>query len=165
LRHIIVGVDTGKTVAISCLDLDGKLVYSAHMKSGGEEWIISNIRKAGIPSIIATDKKTLGEMIRRINSVFNAILFMPKSNIMLEEKRQVAHEKAIKDPHERDAYVAAIKAYNYYANKLKQAQHKAEEKKVENIDEVLAKVIRKYSIEEAIDNKDSKRLLNKKVWG
>lgn len=165
LVHIIVGVDTGKTVAISCLGLDGRIVYSAHMKSGGEAWIISSIRKVGVPSVIASDKKTRGEMIRRINSVFNSVLFMPKDNIMLEEKRQAAHERLIKDQHERDAYVAAIKAYNYYANKLKQAKHKAEEKKAEDIDEVLAKVIKKYSISEAIENKNPGRLSNRNVWG
>ena len=141
--HIIVGVDTGKTVAVSCLDLDGNLVYSAHMKSGGESWIISSIRGIGIPSIIASDKKTRGEMVRRINSAFNAVVFMPKDNIMLGEKRQLARTKSIKDAHERDAYVAAIKAYNYYANKLKQAKHKAKEKYAINVDEIMAKVIKK----------------------
>jgi predicted RNase H-like nuclease (RuvC/YqgF family) len=163
--HIIVGVDTGKTVAVSCLSLDGNLVYSAHMKSGGESWIVSAIRNIGIPSVIASDKNTKGEKIRKINSAFNAVLFMPKDNIMLGEKRELAHAQSIKDPHERDAYVAAIKAYNYYANKLKQAKRKAEEKYADDIDEVLAKVIKKYSISEAIENKNPKRLSNKNVWG
>ncbi|MCL5101985.1 MAG: DUF460 domain-containing protein [Candidatus Marsarchaeota archaeon] len=163
--HIIAGVDTGKTVAVSCLDLNGSLIYSNHMKSGGEAWIIKSLRETGIPSIIASDKRTRGEMIRKIGSAFNAVLFMPKENIMLVEKRQFAHMKSIKDPHERDAYVAAIKAYNYYANKLKQAKHKAKGKDLADIDEILSKVIMKYSISEAMANKKPNRLSKKNVWG
>ncbi len=162
---MIVGVDTGKTVAVSCISLSGASIYSAHMKSGGIPWLVSTIEKVGIPSVIASDKNFRGETIHKINSAFNSILFMPKGNIPMIEKRQLAHEKSIKDPHERDAYIAAIKAYNYYANKLKQAEHIAKQKNIKDVDLVLAKVIKKYSISEAINNKEAKRLSDKNLWG
>ncbi len=163
--HIIAGVDTGKTVAVACIDLEGRLLHSAHMKNGGEQWIISSIRSTGVPSVIASDKSTKGGMVRKISSAFNAVLFMPKENIPVVEKRQFAYMESLKDPHERDAYVAAIKAYNYYVNKLKQAKHKAEERNIKDIDTILAKVIMKYSINEALENKSQNRLHSKNVWG
>ncbi|MCL4371782.1 DUF460 domain-containing protein, partial [Candidatus Marsarchaeota archaeon] len=119
MAHIIVGVDTGKTVAIACLSLEGKMLLTAHMKNGGIQWLINEIRETGTPSVIASDKKDRGDTIRRVNSAFNAILFMPKSDISMAEKKSAARTATIKDQHERDAYVAAVKAYNYYANKLK----------------------------------------------
>ncbi len=154
--HIIVGIDTGKTMAFTCLSLDGKLVKTNHMASSGLEWIIDAIGNIGIPSIIACDREP-NHIIKKIGAAFNAQVFYPKKEISIEEKMEIAKPFGITNPHERDACAAAVKAYNAYANKLKQTEHIARSNKVKEIDDIQAKVIEKYSIEEAISGKKANR--------
>jgi predicted RNase H-like nuclease (RuvC/YqgF family) len=156
--HLIVGIDTGKTVAIACLDLNGSLVHSSHAASAGIGWLVSSIRAAGVPDIIATDKPDTGsDIIKKVNAAFNSTLYFPRRNIPLREKKLAAKAKQIKNPHERDAYMAALKAYNAYANKLNQAEHLAREQNFADIDVLKSKVIHRYSIDEAVRNRKAHR--------
>jgi predicted RNase H-like nuclease (RuvC/YqgF family) len=124
---------------------------------GGMDWLTSTINGIGTPVIVAGDKPEPSAIIKKINTVFNAKLFSPERDFKIEEKRIAARQIGIKDVHERDAYVAAISAYNSYANKFKQIEHIANEKDYKNIEEIKAKVVSKYSINEALGNKKSGR--------
>lgn len=157
LAHLIVGIDSGKTAAIACLSLDGKLVGIMHMVSGGIPWILESIRVIGTPSIIATDRKIPGDTVRKINAAFNARLYLPPSDISIMEKRELARKTGIKDVHERDAYAAAVRAYHAHANKLNQAEHISRERKVQDIDRIKARIIQRYSISEAILGRKANR--------
>jgi predicted RNase H-like nuclease (RuvC/YqgF family) len=53
--------------------------------------------------------------------------------------------------------VAAISAYRAYSNKFNQIEHIAQRNMYENIDEIKAKVVGRYSISEAIGNKKANR--------
>jgi len=161
--HIIVGVDTGKTSAIACLSLDGKLLYSAHKRQADESWFISMIHSIGMPVIIASDKtRPTNNNIRKINATFNATIFYPEKVITQKEKKQLAKVTGLKDQHERDAYSAALKAYNAHSNKLRQAERIASSMHISNTDAIKAKVIKRYSVKEAIENRVAHRLANKK---
>jgi uncharacterized protein len=155
--HLIVGIDTGKTVAYACLDLDGKLVRTSHASSLGQDWLIDSIGRIGIPSIIACDRQP-NDIVRKICSAFNAKLYYPNKEMGIDEKREMARPFGISNPHERDACAAAVKAYKAYTNKLRQAEHIARAQKVREIDKIKAKVIERYSIEEAITGKEANRL-------
>jgi hypothetical protein len=155
--YIIVGIDPGKTSAVAAVDLNGKLIRSAHKTFAGADWLISEIRSVGIPVIIAGDNPEASPMVRRINASFNAKLFTPSRELPVEEKRGIAKGSYIKDPHERDAYAAAVKAYRNYTNKFKQAEHIARGISFENVDMVKAKVVGRYSISEAIENRKANR--------
>jgi len=154
--YLIVGIDPGKTTGIACLDLNGKLVLAKHMQFAGAEWITSTISKAGTPVIIASDKRNASETVRKINATFSSRLFCPGRELKIKEKRAAAKGATIKDPHERDAYVAAISAYRAYANKFKQIEHMALER-MSDAERVKAKVVGKYSISEAIENRKANR--------
>lgn len=157
--HLIVGIDTGKTVAIACLDLNGSLVYSSHAAGAGLTWLVGTIRSVGVPDVIATDKPDTGsEIVKKVNAAFNSVLYFPRKNIMLREKKVIAKARNIKNPHERDAYVAALKAYNAYANKLNQAEHLGRAHNFGDIDALKSKVIHRYSIDEAVRNRKAHRL-------
>ncbi len=155
MNHLIVGIDCGKTSAIACLDLDGRIVRMAHKRFAGEGWIISELSRTGIPSVIATDRKIPGRAIKRINAAFNARLFYPESDMTTEEKMRLVKDKGIQNRHEQDAYSAAIKAYNSYSNKLKQVSHIVGPGA--DAEGIKAKVIRKFSVREAILNKNPNR--------
>ncbi len=154
--HLIVGIDTGKTVAYVCLDLNGKLIHSSHAASLGPDWLIESIGKLGVPSIIACDREP-NDIVRKIGTSFNAKLYHPSKEVSIDEKREMAKPFGISNPHERDACAAAVKAYKAYTNKLRQAERIAKEENIPEIDLIKAKVIEKYSIEEAISNKEANR--------
>ncbi len=154
--HLIVGLDTGKTSAFVCLNLDGHMVQAGHKTFAGVEWLIDAIGRTGVPSIIACDKEP-NEVARKVCAAFNAKLFYPQKMISIEEKRNLAKPHGIKNQHERDAYSAAIKAYNAHANKLNQAEHVARAMNANDIDAIKAKIIEKYSMDEALSNKAANR--------
>ncbi len=151
------GIDSGKTSAVVCLTLDGRLILSTHRSSAGMPWIIESIREVGIPSIIASDKKNGTALAKKLNALFNSRLYLPERDISVEEKREIARRSGIKDPHERDACSAAIKAYNTYANKLNQAEHISRLRMVDDIDRIKAKIIDRQSISEAISGRGANR--------
>jgi len=155
--HIIVGLDPGKTIALACIDLNGRLLMHTHRKFADAGWVVSTIEKVGTPSIIATDKKRAGEEIRKINAIFNSRIFTPEKDLTLEEKRQLIKGTKLYNQHELDAYAAALKAYNIHSSKLKQAEHKVRTAGIDSSDIIKAKVIAKYSISEALLNKRSNR--------
>ncbi len=155
--YLIAGIDPGKTCGMACLDLNGNLVFKDHKTFGGADWIINTLNRVGTPVVIASDRTEASPIVRRINSAFNSKLFCPNREIRLAEKRTTAKSLGIKNPHERDAYVAAINAYNSYANKFKQIEHMAVQNELMNIEEIKAKVVGKYSIREAVENRKANR--------
>jgi predicted RNase H-like nuclease (RuvC/YqgF family) len=154
--HLIVGIDPGKTSAIACLDLSGRLVYATHKTFAGVDWFVEEISRVGIPSVIACDREP-GEMARKISAAFNVGIHSPQREGSVLAKREYAKRFNINNPHERDACYAAIKAYNRFANKLHQAEHIARGQRISSVDEIQAKVLERYSIEEAINNKTANR--------
>jgi hypothetical protein len=155
--HIIVGIDPGKTSAIAAVSLDGRLLYSSHRRFAGIEWLVSEIQAVGVPVIIAGDRPSVSLIVRKVNAIFNSRLFCPSRELSAEEKRGIAKITYIKNPHERDAYAAAIKAYRAYANKFNQAEHIANEMRVEDVDRIKARIVDKQSISEAIANRKANR--------
>jgi hypothetical protein len=154
---ILVGIDTGKTCGIACIDFNGRLVAHFHERFAGMEWIVSEIRAIGTPVIIASDKPVPSELIKKVNAAFNARLYAPECEFSTKEKRDASKHGSVRDIHERDAYFAAMKAYHAFANKLKQAERIAAKSGITDVDGIKAKVIRKYSISEAIAGREANR--------
>ncbi len=152
MEHIIVGIDTGKTSAIACMDLHGSIKALSTAKSAGIPWLVEEIRKAGIPVVISGDKKKSQETVRKLASIFNCVLFAPKEDIKVKRKNEDALSHMAHSTHERDAISAAKAAYNRYSNKLNQAERLA---KLSNADpeNIKAMVIKKYSVYEAVKNR------------
>lgn len=155
--YLIAGVDPGKTTGIACVDLNGRLIFKDHATSAGIGWVADTINRIGTPVIIASDKPDASPIVRRVNAAFNSRLYCPEREFRLEEKRDTARGVGIKDPHERDAYIAAIAAYRAYSNKFKQIEHIASENGYSNLEEIKAKVIARYSIREAVENRKANR--------
>ena len=66
--YIIVGIDPGKTSAIAAIDLDGRLLHSAHKTFAGVDWLTNEIRSVGIPVVIAGDNPEVNRVVRKINA-------------------------------------------------------------------------------------------------
>ncbi|MEM0150153.1 MAG: DUF460 domain-containing protein [Candidatus Micrarchaeaceae archaeon] len=151
--YIIVGIDPGKTIGLACVGLNGRLLCSSHMASAGEDWIIWSINEVGTPVIIASDKPARSALLGKVNAAFSSRLFYPQRLLKASEKRDIARGSGIKNVHERDAYVAALKAYNAYKSKFMRIDSSIGERS----EEIKAKVIKKYSVSEALAGKKSGR--------
>lgn len=118
------------------LDLSGNLVCSGVEKEANDERIVKIISSVGIPSVVASDTSPPSSFVQKVAARFQTRLFSPKKSLTQEEKRQIG--KKIIDPHIRDAYAAAVKAYRKYANRLRQI----ETMDVENKDRLKHQVIK-----------------------
>ena len=163
MKHLIVGINPGKTAAIACLDLDGNVVRLATGRFVSLEWFVSTLKDTGLPVVVACDKKRPMGLIQKLASIFDAVLFLPGTDISVEKKRNLTVHKYA-NLHERDALAAALIAYNAYAGKLRQAERIAREKEVE-ADRVKAMVIKKYSVHEALGGSNPGRRLVRRMQG
>ena len=163
MKHLIVGIDTGKTAAIACLDLDGNVARLATGRFAGLQWFVDTIKETGLPVMIACDKKRPDSLVGKLAAIFDAVLFVPQTDIsVMKKKNLTSHNFA--NLHERDALAAAATAYNAHAGKLRQAERIAKEKEVE-VDRVKAMVIKKYSVYEATTNRNAGRRLVRSMHG
>ncbi len=156
---IIVGIDTGKTSAIACVDLSGRLVCMRTARFADLRWFVDSLKEAGMPVIIASDKKKAGFLVSKLASIFDAALFLPREDISISKKKAYAKVAGASNLHERDALSAAMSAYHSHSNKLKQAERQARERSIEDIDHIKALVIKKHSVYEAINKKKTARFV------
>ena len=126
MKHLIVGIDAGKTAAVACIDLNGKVVKLATGRFVGLEWFVDVIKGVGQPVMVSGDKKRPTQLAEKISTAFDAVLFVPGSDMSVEKKRSML-EADFDNLHERDALASAMMAYNAYAGKLSQAERQARE--------------------------------------
>jgi len=144
-------VDPGVYTAYAALDLNGELVEAGCEKELSHEDLVRIISSLGKPSVIATDVSPAPDFVSRIASRFHVKLFVPSRSILVEEKKKLG--KDIQNPHIRDAYAAAVKAYNNYDNTLR---------KIEHSDSVLDKDLLKHMFLQGHKVADAEFILTKK---
>ncbi len=159
MNHLIVGIDTGKTGAIACLDLEGKPQKLVASTSPDLAWFVEKIRELGSPVVIASDKKKNNDTAAKLASIFDAALYTPREDISVERKKELARKWKIGNIHQRDALSAAVFAYNHYAPKLNQAGRITKGSVTSEVDRIKALVIKKHSISEAIERRESGRFV------
>ena len=120
--YLIVGLDAGIKTGYVILNLNGEIITSGVEKEASHERIVKIISDIGTPSLIATDVARPPRFIQKVGARFNAKVFSPQKSILVEEKKQIG--KGIVDPHIRDSYSAAVKAYRHYANRFRQVDKK-----------------------------------------
>ncbi len=154
----MLGIDPGMTIGVACLDLNGRLVMSASRHGAGKEWVTEAIGDVGTPVLVASDRPDPGDVVRKICAAFNAVLYTPKNDISMAIKRDIARDLGIKNPHERDAYVAAITAYKHFSNKFRQVEHIARLRGISDAEHLKAMVVLRHSLDEAMNNRNSDRM-------
>ncbi len=115
---VIAGIDPGIKTGYAVLDLDGRLVSCGCVKEASDEALVRIISAAGIPVLIASDTSPPSHFVQKIASRLNVRVCSPRESMSRLEKRRIGAE--IGDPHVRDAYAAAVKAYRRFQNRLRQ---------------------------------------------
>ncbi|MHA2141568.1 MAG: DUF460 domain-containing protein [Candidatus Thorarchaeota archaeon] len=153
-RYFILGIDPGSTAAICLLTLEGKIHRLTSGKSLTRADIIRQVYEQGIPVMVATDVKPVPHFVKKIASTVNAELYVPKREIAVSDKQELAREFSdgvkIRNAHERDALTAAVYAYRSIQPKMQQIERKIrDEQLVVDRHQLKALVIKGMSMKEA----------------
>ncbi|MHA2432180.1 MAG: DUF460 domain-containing protein [Candidatus Thorarchaeota archaeon] len=156
-RYFILGIDPGSTAAICLLTLDGKVHLLKSGKSLTRTDIIRQVYENGIPVMVATDVRPVPHFVKKIASTVNAELFVPKREIPVADKQELAREFSegtrIKNAHERDALTAAVYAFRGIQSKLQQIDKKIREDQIAvDRNQLKALVIKGMPVKEAISS-------------
>ncbi len=119
--YLIVGIDAGINTGYAILDLSGKLIGSGALKEASDNKLVSIISNFGIPVLVASDTCPPSHFVRKVAARFNVKVFHPDESLSKIEKREIGKKLAdLDDPHIRDSYAGAVKAYRKYQNRLRQ---------------------------------------------
>ncbi|MFN3910043.1 MAG: DUF460 domain-containing protein [Candidatus Anstonellaceae archaeon] len=167
MRYYIVGVDSGNTIGLAFLTLDGK-VKNVVSFAGSISDAIRIIEEEGKPAIIATDVNPASELTIKLASYFNAKLSFPKKPIRESEKWQLVREyekkekkRLCKNLHQRDALSAAIIAYREKQNLLRSSL-KTDLEEREKIAYLMLQGYRKETALQIINSEKTNKIEEKK---
>ncbi len=104
-------------------------MHSWCKKNAKAEEMLEEIRKVGIPVLLASDTSPPPHFVKKMAAMLNVKLIYPKESMRREEKKELG--RRIKNEHIRDSYAAAIKAYRRYANRLRQIERMEREDREE----------------------------------
>jgi len=155
---LIVGLDPGTTTGLAILNLHGKPLHNIYsQREFSTRQIIRKIMKYGNPILFACDVPAPPKMVEKIANSFNTPVSPIKKILPVVEKIQIANEYqerydvTIRNSHQRDALVAAIKAFNHLKNKLDKVED--EIKLLDNtlpIEDIKMSIIHGKSLNDAI---------------
>ena len=148
--YIIAGIDPGTTVGLAFFDLNGNFIKVVSGKNMSKGEVIKQIRNAGTPSVIASDKYPCPEFVSQIATIFNVRLSCPNKDASHNEKMTISKDIKTNNDHEKDAYYAAYKAYHTFSNRLRKINNMNIDKK----EEIMHKVLNGKTISSIIKSYD-----------
>jgi predicted RNase H-like nuclease (RuvC/YqgF family) len=164
-RPLIVGVDPGVTTGVALIDLDGRVLHVASIKSADRGSLVELISRYGKPIIVAVDVSEVPESVKKLAAQLGASVYTPPHDLTSIEKRDLIERFAsgveLGDSHERDALAAAYKAYLSLREKLDSVEEKLRDMGAEiDIEYVKRWVLEGLSIADALE-----RALEKAIEG
>ncbi|NOZ59294.1 MAG: DUF460 domain-containing protein [Euryarchaeota archaeon] len=151
---VILGVDPGTTTAVAALSLEGELLEVASRRDFTLHESLLFAAKYRAVAMVASDVTPAPRFVERLASKLNAVLFTPAQPLAVEEKIRLVEEKfgkVYRNPHERDAIAAALKAYNAVKSKLENIERRLLSANAWHLrEEVKLAVLRGESLERAL---------------
>lgn len=158
-RPVIVGIDPGVNTGIAVIDLNGTPIFIHSSKNMDRNDIINMILAVGSPVIIATDVAEVPETVKKLAAMVKAQLYVPSRNLSSVEKNEIVSNIvkrypwiSVNDTHERDALVAAYKAYQSLEDKFKHIEHSLKKYGITlDEDRIKVAIIKGKTLAEAIE--------------
>ncbi len=147
-RYLIVGIDPGTTVGIAALDLNGELMKVHSSRQMNMSDVIEFLYEIGKPIIIATDVSPMPFSVEKIRRAFQAVPYIPRQDISVETKYELAGKFGYANDHERDALTAAIEASRFWRHKFTNIFKRVPPGV--DMDEIRAGIIRGQSLEQIL---------------
>jgi hypothetical protein len=111
--------------------LNGRFLGAWSSRDAGKEQALMQMRKFGLPCLIATDVSKAPDAAVKLAAYANTRLFTPLHDLGQQEKLELARGPKLANEHEMDALAAALKAYHHYENKLRLIDRVASERGLE----------------------------------
>ena len=151
LKQLIVGIDPGTTIGYAIFDLDAKTFSLGSRREMSKEELVDLIRREGKPSLLACDVNPAPELLLKLASYFNSRIFIPEKDMSEREKNQLVGGMRFSNEHEKDAAAAAMRAFRFYENKLRQIDRVLKEKGIsEKAGEIKHLVLNNTSLSNAL---------------
>ncbi|MCX6776951.1 MAG: DUF460 domain-containing protein [Candidatus Micrarchaeota archaeon] len=128
LKQLIIGIDPGTTIGYAIFDFEKKTFSVGSKREMSKEELVDIISKEGKPSLLACDVNHAPELLLKLASYFNSRVFIPDKDMSEREKNQLVEGMKFSNEHEKDAAAAAMKAFRFYENKLRQVDRILKEK-------------------------------------
>jgi hypothetical protein len=157
------GIDPGISTGLAALDLDGEFLFARSEKEIRLDNIVQETSSYGKVVLVATDVTPAPDLVRRVASIFNAALFVPRKSMESSEKRMLvsryglSRDIDVSDSHARDALASGIKALNKFKNKFEKLEsYLAEKSRNSSLQQTKELVVRGFSINRAISDSHTK---------
>jgi len=148
---LIVGIDPGTTIGYAIFDLDTKTFSVGSKREMSKEELTDLISREGKPSLLACDVNPAPELLLKLASYFNSRVFVPGKDMGEREKNQLVAGMRFSNEHEKDAAAAAMRAFRFYENKLRQIDRVLKEKGIsEKAGEIKHLVLNSTSLNNAL---------------
>jgi len=156
-QRLIVGIDPGITCSIAILDLDGRPVHVRTEKGFRRSSIIKEITKWGQPIIVASDVMRTPDLVRKIASALNAVVYTPERDLVVDQKEEIVkafckvNRMDVANAHSRDSLSAAVKAYYHYRTKFQRVETQASRMGIKrDLESAKALVVRGTAVKKAL---------------
>lgn len=158
LNWLIVGIDPGTTIGYAIFDLEMNPILVGSKREMSKEELADIIRKKGKPSLLACDVNPAPDLLLKLASFFNTRVFVPGKDLGDREKSGLVKGMEFTNEHEMDAAAAAMKAFRFYENKLRQIDRILRERGLsEKAGEIKHLVLNNTSLSNALLRVDIER--------
>jgi predicted RNase H-like nuclease (RuvC/YqgF family) len=156
-RRVILGIDPGMSVGVAILDLAGTPLLVKSFKTPDRELILRTILSIGRPLLVAVDVAKPPELVEKIASMLDAILYTPEQDLSVEEKNSLTsryverYNVELEDSHARDALAAAIKAYGHIKPVIDEVASKIRGIPGVSLEDAVSRVLRGMPLSMALE--------------
>ena len=150
----IVGIDPGTMTAYAMLDLKGNIIELRSSKLFDLSRLITVVTGKTMPVVVAADKRPTPKFVERFAIKTGARLHIPREQLTVRDKKNLAQGNKTQNTHQMDALAAAVDAYKDYSALLKKTRTVLKREQKEHLLEDVQKLLFQHdrmSIKSAID--------------
>lgn len=136
-------------MGIAALDLEGDLVRLHSSRQMSMADVIAMLYSVGRPVVVASDVTPIPFSVEKIRRAFQATAHIPRQEISVETKYELAGRFSYGNDHERDALTAAIEAWKFWNHKFLNISKRVPSGV--DLDEIKVGIIRGLSLEQILE--------------
>lgn len=128
-KPLIWGIDPGTTIGYASIDIHGNPIIIGSERNVPMSIIVSIMACSGNPIVVATDKSSTPEYVRKISAMVGARLIFPNRDLKADFKRVITYrfKHLAINSHELDALACALYAYEKLMPLLVRSKKAADE--------------------------------------
>ncbi|MFB6102607.1 MAG: DUF460 domain-containing protein [Haloplanus sp.] len=122
--RVLVGIDPGTTTAAAVVGLDGEVLDVYSTRTADTAAVIEWLVERGRPVVVAADVEPMPETVEKFRRSFDAAGWEPDTDLPVDEKLHRTRDTTYDNDHERDAFAAALFAFDAYEEQFERITRK-----------------------------------------